>query len=373
MTNALINLDQPAGLPAHLQGFASSAGQNMVVGGGAFNRIGLKGSRFRLIVNGQEELIVEDNFLDVIIVGASPGVSRLFYQGVYDPETKTAPTCYSTDGITPNADVVNKQSGKCQMCPQNQIGSRVSGDGRKTRACGFFKRLAVALPSAPTLLYRLDAKGMTIFADGKPANNKFSLAEYGKKLNTRGIDPCWLVTRLTFNTDESVPVVLFSPSRYLEPDETAIVADVINGGEVERLLEITSQTVDLSGETTSETPATAAPPAAQAPGTQTAAPVAAPPPVAAPAAVQAPPATTRAPATAPAVTQVSRGPAPPPVVKTVIAAPPVAKATPPRTAAPATTPAAAVAVPAHAPPATVVAVQDSDDEGLAALIARLET
>ncbi len=60
-------------------------------------------------------------------------------------------------------------------------------------------------------------------------------------------------------------------------------------------------------------------------------------------------------------------------MKTVIAAPPVAKATPPRTAAPATTPAAAVAVPAHAPPATVVAVQDSDDEGLAALIARLET
>src|SRR5882672_7370044 len=112
MSNALINLDQPAGLPAHLQGFSSSAGQNMVVGGAAYNRIGLKGSRFRLIVNGQEELIVEDNHLDVIIVGASPGVSRMFYEGVYDPAEKVAPTCYSADGVVPNADVIHKQSTK---------------------------------------------------------------------------------------------------------------------------------------------------------------------------------------------------------------------------------------------------------------------
>ena len=362
MTTALINLDQPTGLPAHLQGFASSAAQNMVVGTG-FNRIGLKGSRFRLIINGQEELVVEDNHLDVIIVGASPGVSRLFYQKVWDGETKEAPTCYSPDGIAPPLNLPTRQADKCQTCPQNQIGSRVSEGGRRTRACGFFKRLAVVLPSDLNTMYRLDAKGMTIFADGKPATNKFSLAEYGKKLATRGIDPSYLITRLTFNTDESVPVVLFTPMRYLEPTEAPVVADIVNGPDVGLLLEINTQTVDLSGEAapTEEAPApVAAPVVAQAPPVQPAAPVAAPAPVAA-----AAPAVVRAPAPVAGVPVVTRAPAPAPaVVKTVIAAP-VVKATPPRTA-----PAAAVAVPTQAPPAETVASQ-SDDEGLQALIARL--
>jgi len=340
----------------------------MVVGGTAYNRIGLKGSRFRLIVNGQEELIVEDNFLDVIIVGASPGVSRMFYEGVYDPAEKVAPTCYSADGVVPNADVIHKQSTKCQLCPQNQIGSRVSDGGRKTRACGFFKRLAVVLPSDVNTLYRLEAKGMTIFAEGKPANNKFSLAEYGKKLNTRGIDPSYLITRLTFNTDESVPVVLFSPMRYLEANEAPLIADVVNGPEVPALLEITAQTVDLSGEAADPAQSNAAPAApavAAAPAVRPAAPVAAPPPVAAPAAALAP-AVVRAPAPvagAPVVTRVAAQA--PPVVKAVIAAP-VGKATPPRVAA--APPAVAVAVPEHAP----AEVAQSDDAGLEALIARLQ-
>lgn len=371
MTTALINLDQPAGLPAHLQGFQSSAAANMVVGGTAYNRIGLKGCRFRLIVNGQEEMIVQDHYLDVIIVGSSPGVSRMFYGKTYDPDEKAAPDCYSSDGITPNADAKALQSTKCQICPQNQIGSKVDERGNKKRACGFFKRLAVILPHDPSMLFRLEAKGMTIFADGKPAINAFSLAEYGKKLKARGIDPSWLVTRLTFNTDESVPQVFFTPSRYLEATEAPIIADLINGGEVEKLLEITSQTVDTSGEAVAPAvPAAQAAP--QAPAPQTAPTLAPTPAVVQPAPAQAAPVVQRAPApaSAPPVTQ---GPA---VVKTVIAtqAPPVAKATPPRTAAPVVTQAPAtapaIAVPASAPPAMVE--QSSDDAGLAALIAQLE-
>lgn len=371
MSTALINLDQPAGLPAHLQGLVSSAGQNMVVGGMAFNRIGLKGSRFRLIMNGQEEMIIEDHFLDVIIVGASPGVSRLFYEGAWDPEVKTPPTCYSVDGTAPPMDLPTKQSLKCQTCVQNQIGSRIAEGGRKTRACGFFKRLAVVLPHDPTTLFRLEAKGMTIFSEGKANVNKFSLAEYGKKLNTRGIDPSWLITRLSFNTDESVPVVLFSPTRYLEPDETAAIQELINSEQVNQILEISMQTVDLSGETANPEPTNAPAPAqaaAQAPPPVAAAPVATPPPVAAPAPAAAAPAVTRAPAVAPVVTRAPAPAASPPIVKTVIAAPAVGKAMPPRTAPVA----AAVAVPTHAPPATVeAAAEQSDDEGLAALIARL--
>ena len=376
MTTALINLDQPAGLPAHLQGFTSTAGTNMTVGGAMFNRIGLKGSRFRLIVAGQEELIVEDNYLDVIIVGASPKVSRMYYEGVYIAGEKKPPTCYSSDGVPPNADVAVKQSTKCQTCPQNVIGSRVSPEGKKGRACGYFKRLVTVLPSDPSKLFRLETKGMTIFSDGQPKANKFSLADYAAKLKNRGVDPSNLITRLSFNTDESVPVVVFTPLRYLEPDEAPIIADVVNSEEVQNYLEITAQTVDLSGESgdTSEiNPPAAAQAAPQAPPVQAAAPVAAPPPVAAPVAAPAP-AVIKSPAPVAGAPVVTRVAAPvtvatAPVVRTVVAAP-VVKATPPRIAS--VPPAVAVAVPTHAPAAAAVETQDqSDDAGLAALIQRL--
>lgn len=378
MSNAMISLDQPASLPAHLQGFQSGAAKNLVVGGPSYNRIGLKGNRFRLVINGQEELIVEDNHLDVIIVGASPNVSRLLYLKAFAPGEKAPPDCYSADGVVPNADVKNPQSVKCQTCPQNVIGSRVTQDGKKTRACGYFKRLAVVLPSAPDVLYRLDCKGMTIFGSGAPGTNKFSLAEYGKKLSARGVDPSWLITRLSFDTEESVPKVLFMPTQYLDAQTAPLIADLINSDMIGRIIEITSQTVDVSAETASAE-SDDAPVAAQAAATINPAPVAAPVATPAPAPVPAP--TVAAPAVArpaaPAVTQVAR-PAAPVVVRTVIAtapapvaAPAVAKAVPPRTAA------APLEVPTHAPPATVVlegtvVAAESDDAELAALIARME-
>jgi hypothetical protein len=319
MTNALVTIDlsAPAGLPAYLQAYHSDGAKNLLVGGTTFgNRIGLKGCRFRLVVNGQEEGVIEDNFLDLVIVGAAPGVSRLYYADAYSADVKVAPTCYSKDGQKPAEDVKTQQSDTGAKCPMNEKGSKITEGGMKTRACSFFKRLAVVLPSDPERVYRLDAKGMSIFGEGKPAQNKFSVSEYGKKLATRGIDPAHLVTRFTFDTDESVPKLLLSPHRYLDEAEVPTINDVVLGDEVKNALDISSATVDLSGEVTPAEPAAVAEPA----------------PVKA-----AGPTITRGPvvtkAAAPAVTKAAAAPA----VTKAAAAPAVARTAPPVTAKPVVT------------------------------------
>lgn len=329
---AVIDLNTPSALPAYLQAFQSNIGQNLILGGTSRNRIGLKGNRFRLIVAGQEEAVVEDNYLDVIIVGAAPGVSRIYYAGGFDPTVKQPPTCYSADGVAPAADVHNKQSVTCDSCPMNEKGSKVTDSGGKTRACQFFKRLAIVLPHEPTRVYQLDGKSMSIFGESKAAVNKFSLKEYGQKLKTRGLDASMLVTRLSFDSDSSVPKLLFTPTRYLDENEASAIQDVINGDDVKAVIEISAQTVDLSGETdlptqevapaAQEVPAQAAaiePVKAAAPTvTRAAAPTVAKP-AAATAAATAAPVVTRA--AAPVVT---RAPAP----ATQAAAPKVTAPTP---------------------------------------------
>ena len=73
-------------LPDYLQGSNFGVTENLLQGmfqGG--NRIGLRNSRFRLIVGGVEEGIIQENYLDTIILAAAPAVSRVYYQGNFDP------------------------------------------------------------------------------------------------------------------------------------------------------------------------------------------------------------------------------------------------------------------------------------------------
>ena len=110
-------------------------------GGNGGKRISIKGGVFRLLSAGKEVAAIDERYLDVVIVNAAPKVSRTFYMAQYDSEKVTAPDCWSADGVTPAADASNKQSDKCDGCPQNIQGS---GNGN-SRACRFQQRLAVVL------------------------------------------------------------------------------------------------------------------------------------------------------------------------------------------------------------------------------------
>lgn len=329
--------DQPnTNLPAHLQTFTSEVGKAMTIGGAGYNKIGLKGGRFHIIVNGQEESVLETFSTEVIIVGAAEGVSRIYFEGQYDSDTKTHPVCYSPTGVEPGADVTNPQSMKCANCPQNQKGSKVTPDGTKTKACQYFKRLGVvALFDPAHRIFQLDCKALTIFGEGQPAQNKFTLNEYAKKLKTRGLDPAHIVTKLSFDTDSSVPKLYFSPVRLITEEEAAWVQEIVQGDDVKQVTEIRAITDASDAE--SEGPA--ADVAAPAPSP---APKAAPAPAAKPAAAQSAP--------APKVTVVRQT-----VPKATVAAPQPAPAKAP--------------APAPAPAVT----ETAEDDELAAFLNQLDS
>lgn len=239
----------PMQLPAHLQGQNLGVSTALMAAiGDMRNRIGLKGNRFRQIIAGQEMGVWDENYLDVIIVGVVPTVSRLFYSGTYKQDGDNAPpTCYSVDNVAPPIDLPSRQADKCDLCPQNIKGSRISNDGVEGKACGYFRRLCIMLPG-DTTLYVLDVKSMGIFGESYKERGMFSLNDYAKFLNANGVDASNLVTRISFDTNQSVPKLMFKAARYIDPNELADVKQVADSGEVKDYLTINFKTVDISKE-----------------------------------------------------------------------------------------------------------------------------
>lgn len=239
-------------LPDYLQGSNFGVTQNLLEGmfaGG--NRIGLRNSRFRLIVGGVEEGIIQENYLDVIILGAAPAVSRVYYSGNFDPNENQPPACYSADGISPADDVKSKQSDKCALCPQNKKGSKIV-DGKQFKACGYFRRVVLMLggDTQDRRVFKLDVKAQGLF--GENTANEKNLNDYIKMVSTRGVDLGAVVTRISFDLDASVPKLLFKAHRFITQEEMYAVEELVVSEEVINLKTVSMATLDLSSD---ETPA----------------------------------------------------------------------------------------------------------------------
>lgn len=231
-------------LPDYMKATEPSAMGGGLGTGGGRNRIGLKACRFRLIEGGDEVAVKDENFLDVVVVNANPHVSRMYYAGKYDPTVKIAPTCFSSDGITPYEGVQVKQSEKCNGCPQNVKGSAVTEAGEKRRACSFSKRLVVMLDGDENQnLYQIDLKSMSIFGDGTPEKGLYTLAGYNKLLHSKNVRVEALVTRLSFDTASSVPKVFFTPSRFLTETQVKDVLKISNSQEAKDMTVIDTTTL----------------------------------------------------------------------------------------------------------------------------------
>ena len=250
-----LNLFQGAALPAILAG--RNAALDKALGGGldgGINRISIKGSRFRLQQGGQEVAVLAQDSLDVVIVGAAGAVSRTFYIAKYTGDDKVKPTCWSSNGKTPDAEVEDKQSANCEGCTQNIKGSGKGDDGSLTRACSFKKRIAVVAPSdlnegVTPVVYAFDVNSISMFGEAEPNMNRFTLQGYAKFLKTirpqfpNGIPTIAVVTRLTFDTNSSVPKLFFGvasntsgQASFLSAEQAAKAVAIEAGDEVKRLL-----------------------------------------------------------------------------------------------------------------------------------------
>jgi hypothetical protein len=214
MSNELAVLD--AGLPSYLKDLQLDEVTKALMGGGSSSkRISIRGSVFRMLVNGKEVAKNEDRAMKVVIVNAAPKVARTFYAKTWSEEGDAVPPdCWSPDGDFPDAKATKPQASRCMDCPQNVKGS---GQG-ETRACRFSQRLAVVLASdIAGDVYQLTLPAASLFGDGAPG--KWPLQTYAKMVGSKGVPVTALVTEMRFDTDSSTPKLTFSPVRVLEKAE----------------------------------------------------------------------------------------------------------------------------------------------------------
>lgn len=213
MSNELSLLE--TGLPSYLKEMElDDVTKSLMGSGGGIKRISIKGGVWRMMVNGKEIAKNEERSMNVVIVNASPKVSRTFYAGTYKEGEATAPECWSADGDIPDAKAHNPQSQRCIDCPQNIKGS---GQG-DSRACRFSQRLAVVL--ANDILgdvFQLTVPGQSLFGEGAPG--KWPLQMYSRMLGGKGIPISTVVTEMRFDTDSATPKLTFKAIKVLEKSD----------------------------------------------------------------------------------------------------------------------------------------------------------
>lgn len=208
-------------------------------GGTSYNRISLKGSKFRQIVGGEQVNVSKEDTLPIIIVDAAP-ISRMYYEGQYDSASTAPPTCWSSDTKTPDAKVPadQKQASKCADCPMAIKGS---GQGNSA-ACRFSQRLAIVLEGDMEEVYQLSLPSKSLF--GSPENGHMPMQAYAKHLKSHKVPSACLVTDMYFDEDSETPKVFFKPKRMLEESELERVVALRDSDEVKDLLDLTVSEVE---------------------------------------------------------------------------------------------------------------------------------
>lgn len=186
-------------------------------------RISIKASRFRLVENDVETVVGPE--LDVVIVGANPKVSKVFFANEYDPDADNLrPDCASADGMHPDADVDSPVCDSCAKCPNNVLGSKINKSGAKSKLCSDVRYLAVVPAADPSKVYALNVSVTAM----KP------LRQYVQGLANYGIAPEEVVTKLGFDDNASYPLLTFTQGRFL-PEKALDAIDDITTGEAVKI------------------------------------------------------------------------------------------------------------------------------------------
>lgn len=182
--------------------------------GGGGKRISIKGNKFRLFVDGEQVSVSKDDHLNIVVVNVAP-ISRTYYEGTYDPNNTSAPTCWSADTKTPSPDVPAEQrkASRCTDCPMNVKGS---GQG-DSRACRYNQRLAITLEGKPDEVYQLQLPATSLFGDGK--NGKMPMQAYAKFLDAHNTPIIAVMTKMSLDENSETPKLFFSPVRPLTEEE----------------------------------------------------------------------------------------------------------------------------------------------------------
>lgn len=234
MSKDLILLDT-SNVPAHIRAAMAEGSATNALSAGiqpGFPRLTYKGKVWALNEGGERKpLLNEDgdarSSIEVVIVGASPSISKVYYRGGYVEGSTDAPLCMSHDGIAPSDSSKEKQAAKCQLCPHNQWGSKITESGAKAKACTDSRRIAVAAVGDLTRPIFLRIPAATLKA----------LAVYGQQLSRRGVPVHTVITRIRFDPAVAHPQMVFTATRYVTDAELADVQEAMASDSLDYILQ----------------------------------------------------------------------------------------------------------------------------------------
>ena len=214
--------------------FMQSTSKLVGGGGNTSRRISIKGSRFRLMVGGEQVSVSKDDTMNIIVVDAA-NIARTYYEGSYEADKTSRPVCWSHDTNVPAPEVPEdqRQSARCTDCPMNIKGS---GQGN-SRACRFSQRMAVMLEGELDKIYQLQLPATSIF--GQADGNKLPLQAYAKYLAEHKTPIQAVVTAMYFDENSETPKLFFKPARMVNDEETTALLEHIDGEEVKKAITLT--------------------------------------------------------------------------------------------------------------------------------------
>jgi len=220
MANSLTSLDR--GRPSSLARYRQGSGllNNARAGlAPSFAVVTYKGRNFRIKYRTEEHIVRDDRgraatFIDTVIVGVSPNISRQYFPDAYVEGASEGPACFSTDGVKPDTNVPQRQNPVCGTCKHSQWGSRVTDAGKRAKACQETRRLAVVplanieneLMGGPMLL-RIPPMSLT------------NLSNYSDFLASKGASFETVATRIGFDENVAYPRLTFETLDWLDDDQ----------------------------------------------------------------------------------------------------------------------------------------------------------
>lgn len=174
---------------------------------------------FKRIINGEQIGNAIRGEINVIVVGALPKVSRIYYSEKFDPNKEaTLPNCWSNLGDKPEDAAADKQHSNCTDCPQNIKGSGDTGG----KACRYQRRIAVMVEGDESgEVYQFNVPAKSLF--GKGTGNVHPFESYVKFLIANGESPDNVVTNISYDLNADSMELLFTPLRNISDEEYELV------------------------------------------------------------------------------------------------------------------------------------------------------
>lgn len=199
--------------------------------GSSYAVIQYKGKVWSLRYKGDRKTFVRpddgspSNHIDVIMLRQAHAKSKSYYPDYnQDASDGKRPICSSINGIVPDLDVQEQQAPNCAICPRNVW--KTNSEGRKSRECQDYKRMAVLLLPAQTKALLGAPLMEPVFLRIPPASLN-DLSSFGETMSNQGWHFAAFVTRISFDPDVAHPKFLFKAIQGLSNAEAPVVLPMV--------------------------------------------------------------------------------------------------------------------------------------------------